>query len=68
MSDCFSWFTFRDMKSLIEYLHFLGFYAPNFDGLETLKYFKMSWIWLPIILFGFYMFLKMGNTINFDFH
>ena len=67
MYDCFSLFTFRDMKRLIEYLHFGGFYTPNFDGLEKLKYFKMSWIWPPNILFGAYMFLKMGNTINFCF-
>ena len=28
----------------------------NFDGLEKLEYFEMSWIWPSIILFGVYMF------------
>ena len=62
-----SLFTFRDMKCSIEYLHFQGFYTLNFDGPEKLKYFKLSWIWSLIILFGVYMFLKMGNIIYFCF-
>ena len=64
MFECSSTFTFQDMKCLIEFTRFQGFYTPNFDGPEKLKYFKRSWIWPFIILFGVYMFIKMGNIIN----
>ena len=67
MFDYSSIFTFRDMKNSIEYPHFVNFYTPNFDAPEKLKYFKRSWIKPYIILFGVYMFLKMGNMINFCF-
>ena len=56
MFECSSKFTFQDMKRSIEYPRFQGFYTPNFDDSEKLKYFKMSGIWPPIILFGAYMF------------
>ena len=67
MFECSSKFTFQDMKRSIEYPRFQGFYTPNLDGPEKLKYFKRSWIWPFIILFGVYMFIKMGNIINFCF-
>ena len=40
------------MKHSIEYTRFQGFFTPNFDGPEKLKYFEMSLIWSPIILFS----------------
>ena len=67
MFECSRKFTFQDMKRSIEYPRFQGFYTPNSDAPEKLKYFKMSCIGPPIILFGAYMFLKMGNTIHFGF-
>ena len=67
MFEYSSMFTFQDMKYPIEYSHFQSFNTPNFDGSEKLKYFKRSWIRSHIILFGVYMFLKMGNTINYCF-
>ena len=67
MFECSSMFTFRYMKHSIEYPHFRNFYTQNFDGLEKLKYFKRSLIKPYIILFGVYMFLKMGNIRNFNF-
>ena len=55
------------MKHSIEYPHFQGIYTSNFYGPEKLKYFKRSWIRPQIIRFRVFMFLKMGNIINFCF-
>ena len=57
MYEWFSLFTLRDMKHSIKYTHFQCLYKQNFDGQEKFRYFEMSWIWSPIILFGAYMFL-----------
>ena len=59
MFEYSSMFSFRDMKHSMEYSHF--------DGSEKLKYFKRTWIRSHNILFGVYMFLKMGSIINFCF-
>ena len=67
MFECSSMFTLQIMKHSIAYLCFQGFYVANFNGPENLKYFRMSWIWPPIIFFGVYTFIKMGNIINFVF-
>ena len=64
---CSSMFTIRDMKHSIEYPHFPSFLTPNFYGSEKFRYLKRSWIRPHITLFGVYMFLKMGNIINFYF-
>ena len=67
MFEYSSMFTLRDMKYSIEYSHFRSFNTPNFDDSEKLKYFKRSWIRSLIILFGVFMFLKMGNIMKFHF-
>ena len=47
--ECFSMFTFWDMKLSMKYPCFRGFNTPNFKGPQKLKYSKMFWIWPPTI-------------------